>query len=146
MFAIHPRMHRLLKDLSRRYARRAIAYLRDPAKAAQLADQAASKTRALEDKPGNPMSQVREQLGLMIRLLRAYALGQYRDIPWRSLLAVAGSILYFVTPIDAVSDFLPGIGFVDDASLLLFVAQQLRADLIKFNRWEHDGDPVAKSG
>jgi uncharacterized membrane protein YkvA (DUF1232 family) len=140
MFAIHPRMHRLLKDLSRRYARRAIAYLRDPAKAAQLADQATLKTRSLEDKPGNPMSQVREQLGLMIRLLRAYALGQYRDIPWRSLLAVVGSILYFVTPIDAVPDFLPGIGLVDDASLLLFIAQQLRADLIKFNRWEGGKD------
>jgi uncharacterized membrane protein YkvA (DUF1232 family) len=144
MFAIHARTHRLLKDLSRRYARRGIAYLRDPAKAAQLADQATLKTQSLEDKPGNPMSQVREQLGLMIRLLRAYALGQYRDIPWRSLLAVVGSILYFVTPIDAVSDFLPGIGFVDDASLLLFVAQQLRADLIKFNRWESGQDTATK--
>lgn len=38
--------------------------------------------------------------------------------PWSARAALAGALVYFITPFDLIPDFLPGIGFVDDAAVL----------------------------
>jgi uncharacterized membrane protein YkvA (DUF1232 family) len=47
------------------------------------------------------------------------------------------AILYFVSPIDLIPDWLPLAGFVDDAAVILFVIRQLKQDIDGFLAWEN---------
>lgn len=51
-------------------------------------------------------------------LLAAYYCAYDRNTPRRVQLAIVGALAYFVMPIDAVPDFLPLLGFTDDAAVL----------------------------
>ena len=55
----------------------------------------------------------------MFSMLRDYWNGSYRDIPWKSIAAVAGALLYVMNPLDFIPDLIVGIGFVDDVEFLL---------------------------
>ena len=70
------------------------------------------------------------------RLLRAYAKGSYREIPWQSLLIIIASVIYFVMPLDAIPDFLVGLGYVDDAALLGWTIKSVSSDIDDFTTWE----------
>jgi len=41
--------------------------------------------------------------------------------PWRAKAAIAGALVYFVCPADAIPDVVPGLGFVDDAAVIASV-------------------------
>jgi uncharacterized membrane protein YkvA (DUF1232 family) len=79
---------------------------------------------------------LKEKLFVMGRLIKAYALGQYRSIPWKALLLITGAILYFVSPLDLIPDLLPGVGFTDDVGILIAVYQTLHSEVEKFLVWE----------
>lgn len=70
-----------------------------------------------------------------IRLLRAYMEGSYREVPWSSVVAVAGAILYCLCPLDTVPDVIPVIGLLDDAMVVAAVAASVEADLRRFTAW-----------
>lgn len=42
---------------------------------------------------------------------------------------IAGALAYFVSPIDIIPDFLPGIGFADDLIILLFVLGLIKRNI-----------------
>jgi uncharacterized membrane protein YkvA (DUF1232 family) len=70
-----------------------------------------------------------------LRLIRAYAKGDYRAIPWESLLLIVAAIIYFVSPVDAIPDFLP-VRLVDDAVVIAFVVGVVAEELDDFMEWE----------
>jgi uncharacterized membrane protein YkvA (DUF1232 family) len=83
---------------------------------------------------------VRDDVGTLIDLLRAYARGEYRDVPLRSLVLIVAGILYFVAPLDLIPDFLLGFGFVDDVTVLTYVIGVVRAEIERFRARPIDGE------
>ena len=79
---------------------------------------------------------VKEKFFTLGRLLRAYAQGEYRAVPWKSLLLIVAAILYFINPIDVIPDLLPLIGLSDDFAVLFMVYKSLGNDIDKFLAWE----------
>jgi uncharacterized membrane protein YkvA (DUF1232 family) len=79
---------------------------------------------------------VKEQFFTLGRLLRAYAQGEYRTIPWKSLLLIVAAILYFINPIDVIPDLMPIIGLSDDFAILFMVYKAIGEDIDKFLEWE----------
>lgn len=45
------------------------------------------------------------------------------------------ALLYFVTPIDGIPDWLFGIGLVDDLAVLAWVMRTWRNELAAFEQW-----------
>lgn len=113
---------------------RAADYADDPKKLNDLLDRAARKAEARKA----PLREVWDSLTAMLRLLRAYAAGRYRDVPWSSLLSIIAVVVYFVMPADMIPDFLLGWGFIDDAALLAWILGSVRSDLDRFLDWEAD--------
>jgi uncharacterized membrane protein YkvA (DUF1232 family) len=70
------------------------------------------------------------------RLVRAYLLGEYRDVRLRSVLAVVGSLLYFLSPVDLIPDVIALFGFTDDAVVLALAFRVVRQELAAFRAWE----------
>ena len=81
-------------------------------------------------------AQVKEQFYTLGRLVRSYATGEYRMIPWKSLLLIVAAILYFINPIDVIPDLLPIIGVSDDFAVLFMVYRSIGSDIDKFLEWE----------
>ncbi len=73
---------------------------------------------------------------LLTRMVKAYASGEYRDISMKSLLAVVAVLIYFISPIDIIPDFLPIIGLTDDVALIVWLIMNLSDEIAKFNEWE----------
>jgi len=112
---------------------RASGYANDPERLNDLLDKATSKARTRR----GPLSQVWDSLMACLRLLRAYAAGSYRDIPWSSLLSIIAAVIYFVMPLDLIPDFILSFGFIDDAALFAWILSSLKADIEQFLEWEN---------
>ena len=79
---------------------------------------------------------VKERFFVLGRLIKAYAVGNYRDIPWKSLLIIVAAVIYFVNPIDLLPDLLPFVGLTDDFGILLWVYNTVNTEINKFLEWE----------
>lgn len=81
------------------------------------------------------LSKVLDKILLMMRLLKSYASGRYRQIPAFRMVLVIAAFLYIVSPFDAVFDFLPG-GYLDDAAIVAWLFNIMRIEIESFQDWE----------
>ena len=80
-------------------------------------------------------------VGRLVRLVKAFAAGDYRDVSRKNLILTAAGLLYFVSPLDLIPDALPLIGFLDDITVIGFVLSNLGEELSKFE--EHESAQTA---
>lgn len=88
----------------------------------------------------NHLKGVWSEFQTLLRLLKAWKRKEYREIPWKTVLYAAAAILYFVTPLDLIPDFIPITGFLDDITVITFVIKSISIDLEKFKEWEKEQD------
>ncbi len=91
-------------------------------------------TRKIEQQRAR-LSKILDDLRIMVQLISYWARREYTDIPWNSLLAIVGALVYFVNPMDLVPDFIHGLGLLDDASIIAMVIAATRNDLDRFRAW-----------
>lgn len=113
---------------------RAGRYASNSSKLFNLAKQVIAKVQHGGVKEG--MAEAQMQIQLLVRLVRAYASGEYRKLPWKSLVSIVGVLIYFVSPLDFIPDFLPIVGMTDDLALVLWLFKTLSDDLSDFSQWE----------
>ena len=77
-----------------------------------------------------------ENIKRLVRLIQAYAAGSYRSVDKSNMVLVVAAILYFLSPIDIIPDYLPVIGFLDDITLITWVITTLGTELDKFEAHE----------
>ena len=80
--------------------------------------------------------QVKLQLFTLGRLAKAYALGHYREIPWKTMLILLGALIYFINPLDLLPDMVPIAGLTDDFAVLVWVYNAMGNEIEKFQAWE----------
>ncbi|MEQ8241223.1 MAG: YkvA family protein [Cyclobacteriaceae bacterium] len=76
------------------------------------------------------------QLNLMIRMVKAYFNGEYRSFSYKTIVMFVFSLVYFITPVDFIPDFIPGLGFTDDLSILYMVIKSFSQDIEKYQAYE----------
>ncbi len=91
------------------------------------------------------LSDVWSQLLLLFSLTKDYAKGSYVDIPKTTIVSVLAALLYFISPIDLVPDFIVGMGFLDDAFVLGFVYKRVSKELLKYQVWKKIEDEKQKN-
>lgn len=111
----------------------AVRYARNSRSLFQLVKDALAKSGGLS---GNNIAAFRDQLGVVTRLLKAYASGEYRQLPWKTLTSIVAVLLYFVNPLDIIPDILPIVGFADDIALVGWLFSSISSDIEKFRQWE----------
>lgn len=121
----------------------AVRYARNSRSLYNLIREALDKSGGLS---GANIAAFREQLTIVTRLLRAYASGEYRQIPWKTLIRMIAVLIYFVSPIDILPDFLPIVGLSDDIALMLWLFSGIKDDIEKFRQWEGSATVVTEEG
>uniref|UniRef100_UPI003743FD52 YkvA family protein n=1 Tax=Salegentibacter tibetensis TaxID=2873600 RepID=UPI003743FD52 len=73
---------------------------------------------------------------ILFSLLKDYANGTYREVPFNVVAAIGGALIYVLSPIDLIPDFIPVIGYLDDAAVIAFCLNLIEKDLISYNIWK----------
>ncbi|WP_442599254.1 YkvA family protein [Neobacillus sp. D3-1R] len=116
----------------KKYETAAKDYIEQPEKTKELIHKA---TKKAADKK-NALHEVWDRLHLLFDLVTAWRKGDYKKVPKGSIVMIIATILYFVSPIDIIPDFLVGLGILDDAAVIGFTLKQIASDLDKFKAWK----------
>ncbi len=111
---------------------KAADYIKSKDKLSGLIDKASTKANGKQ----SPLKDVWASLLAFFRLIRAYANGSYRQVSPQALLMIVASVVYFVSPIDLIPDFIFGLGLIDDATVLAWTIRACASDLASFIHWE----------
>ena len=68
------------------------------------------KAAIFEKLDAGVFSTIVEDVTALFSLVKDYANGTYREVPWNTIVAAAAGLLYLVCPIDLIPDFIPLIG------------------------------------
>jgi uncharacterized membrane protein YkvA (DUF1232 family) len=115
--------------------RKASGVLGKPGRVMMLLSKLSSKLRHIKWKEVQSRD-IKEKFFVLGRMIKAYVLGQYREIPWKPLLLIAAAVIYFVNPIDLIPDWIPGLGLTDDFGILMTVYASVNTEIEKFLTWE----------
>ncbi|PIY10594.1 MAG: hypothetical protein COZ18_05735 [Flexibacter sp. CG_4_10_14_3_um_filter_32_15] len=81
-------------------------------------------------------TEVKEKFKTLLRLIRALYKKEYKDFPWGSLVKATATIIYLVSPLDLIPDFIPFVGMMDDFALISWTISSLSDDIKDFENWE----------
>ncbi|MFQ3246743.1 MAG: uncharacterized membrane protein YkvA (DUF1232 family) [Arenicella sp.] len=131
-------MKKIIQSRAYRRAKRLVrATIERPARLIDLANMAQKKAaRQAAKKAETKIVEILEPIKSSYRLIRAYANGTYRQISFENFGLIVAAIIYFVMPIDALPDFIAGLGFTDDAAVLIWTFNKVSKELENFLSWE----------
>lgn len=112
--------------------KRAESLLKDPDAAIDVINRAAKKAA----REGKHLNTVKGDFSTLILLLKSYFKGEYRMVPWTTIISALAATLYFLNPFDVVPDMILGFGFVDDATVIAFCLRSIKKDLDQFSKFK----------
>ncbi|MEH7118845.1 YkvA family protein [Neobacillus vireti] len=115
-----------------KYMNNAKEFLGNPQKIKELLHKVISKATERKGHLGDAW----ENLHLFADLVKAYSKGEYKQVQPSTVVTIIGALLYFVSPIDLVPDFIIGLGLFDDAAVIAFTLKKLSKELDHFKQWK----------
>lgn len=80
-----------------------------------------------------------EDVKLYFQMLGDIFTGKYKKVPAGTVAAIVGTLLYVLSPIDLLPDFLPG-GFVDDAGIIGLCLTFTKYDVEQYKNFKENND------
>ena len=114
--------------------RRAQSIFNQPNKVKEVLQQAREKSSKVVDS-NKKLKELKDQLVLAFDMIKDSINGDYKSLPKTTLIKVLAAILYFVFPTDLIPDFILGLGFLDDATVLAWVFSSIQGDMKKYKEW-----------
>lgn len=65
-----------------------------------------------------------------------YAKGNYKEVPFATMVGIVVALVYFLSPIDLIPDAIPGFGQLDDAAVILFAVNAAHNDIADYKEWK----------
>ncbi len=84
------------------------------------------------------LKELKTKLQVLMRMAQSHISGKYRAFPVSSIILIVFALVYFITPVDLIPDFVPALGFTDDASVVFLIAKKLNKDIDHFIKWENE--------
>ena len=77
-----------------------------------------------------------EYVPKMYYMVRSWLRKEYTGVPVGTIVSILGALLYFLSPVDLVPDFLPGIGYLDDAVVISVCLTLVKGDIDRYMEWK----------
>lgn len=123
-----------------RWEKKAKQYIDNPNKVRNLLIKAITKVE--HKKHLGVLNNLWDRIHLLFSLVKDWLSGSYKDISRSAILLILAGLIYFVSPIDVIPDWLVGIGFADDIAFLALILNRLDKELIKYKSWKFNNDPI----
>lgn len=75
-----------------------------------------------------------EDVKIFFLMLKDFFTRKYTEVPVGTIMAIAGSLLYVLSPIDVIPDFIPVAGYLDDAGVIAACMNFVKYDLDKYKK------------
>lgn len=121
--------------LFKKFLQTAEGYIRQPTRLKKLLTAAYAKASQKND-VGTLAHEAWETLQTMFRLIKASVSGEYKGVPGTTVAAAVAVLIYFLSPIDLIPDFIPVLGLLDDVALVAWFSTTLKGEIDKFHEWE----------
>lgn len=79
------------------------------------------------------LREIREDLKTFAAFTRDIVGGRYRDYSRTALTLVVAAILYVISPLDLLPDFIP-LGFLDDVAIVTWAASRLSDEMERYKQ------------
>ncbi|MEQ9763660.1 YkvA family protein [Streptococcus jiangjianxini] len=79
-----------------------------------------------------------KMLPILISMVRSYWKKDYTRAPRRTMLAIVSALIYFLSPIDVVPDWIPILGQLDDALVVAACWKLVNKDVEDYRRWQKE--------
>ena len=89
----------------------------------------------------NGLKSVSEYLTLMVNYVKDVATGRYKGYSKTHLTLIVAAILYVVSPLDVIPDFLIVAGLIDDAAIIAWVFNEIGKELDKYKEVSGENCP-----
>jgi uncharacterized membrane protein YkvA (DUF1232 family) len=116
-----------------KYEDKAKEYLNNREKTDGLLSKAIRKAN---EKKGT-LGEAWDKLQLFFELIKSYSNGEYKNVSNNTLITVIGAILYFISPIDLIPDFIVGLGIFDDAAVIGYTLKKVSKELDEYKKWKN---------
>ncbi|RZL10607.1 MAG: DUF1232 domain-containing protein [Hymenobacter sp.] len=110
-------------------------YIKQPTRLKKLLLDAFNKAREKKE-IGTLAHEAWETLQSLFRLIKLSASGEYTGVPTTTIVAAVAVLIYFISPIDLIPDFIPVVGLLDDMALVAWFSTSIKHELDKFHEWE----------
>lgn len=117
-----------IKDLMKRSSlSKAVEILKSKEQTTQILERAVSKVQSKNIRLF--------EVTLIKDMIMDYIQGRYKGISTQTIIGAMAAMLYFLSPFDLIPDFIPGIGQVDDLTVLAYTIKAIKEDLSKYEQW-----------
>ena len=110
-----------------------------------------------EDRIGETLQRLEEKLkslpnvgeqlshiAVFASLLNSYVKKEYTKVPIGTITAIVSAILYVISPIDIITDIIPGLGYLDDAAVVLACFCLVESDIQEYLAWREEQSKTEK--
>lgn len=80
---------------------------------------------------------------IFISMVRSYWKKDYTRVPRRTILAIVSALIYFLSPIDVIPDWIPLLGQIDDALVIATCWKLVNDDIEDYRQWKSDSHSSA---
>ena len=81
------------------------------------------------------LKKVSKDLSLMADYVSDIIQGHYHNYNKSSIILALAGLIYVVSPLDVVPDFLP-LGFLDDITIITWAIAKIANELLKYSQWK----------
>jgi uncharacterized membrane protein YkvA (DUF1232 family) len=121
--------------LFKKFLASAESYIKQPTRLKKLLTDAYEKASEKKEL-GTLAHEAWTTLQSLFRLIKLSASGEYTELPATTVAAAVAVLLYFLSPIDLIPDFIPVLGLLDDMALVAWFSTTIKHELDKFHEWE----------
>ncbi|HEM6115711.1 YkvA family protein [Streptococcus pluranimalium] len=121
-----------LEELQSRY-QKADALLRDDAKMEPFLEKLEKKLKWIPF-----VRQELKMIPILISMVRSYWKKDYTRVPRRTMLAIVSALIYFLSPIDVIPDWIPVLGQLDDALVVATCWKLVNKDVEDYRQWQKE--------
>ena len=75
---------------------------------------------------------VKDEFLFICQYIRDVFTGKYKEYNFLNLTVIIGALVYVVSPADIMPDFMPAIGLIDDAAILLWATHEFAEELDRY--------------
>jgi uncharacterized membrane protein YkvA (DUF1232 family) len=78
-----------------------------------------------------------DEIKYMCAMVRDYVKRDYTEVKLSTIIAVVAALVYLVSPVDIIPDYIPVVGYLDDMAVLAYAIKATYKEIEAYKLWRN---------